>query len=1142
MAGTSFVHLHTHSEFSLLDGAGRLDLLVERAAQFGMPALAITDHGTMHGAVDFYMACKKAGIKPIIGLEGYMAPDGHKSRSHRGKGANWHVTLLARDLAGYKNLLKLATIAAIEGFYQKPRIDRELLERHREGLIVLSGCMQGELSVALARDDYETAREAAAHYAEVLGRDSYFLEMQNHGIAGQGKINAGVRRLAADLGLKTVCTNDVHYLSEADAYAHEVLLCIGTGSTMSNPKRMRYRSDQLYMKTAEEMAAAFPDDLDALMRTAEIAAMCNVELTFGRTDLPVPDIPAGLSAIEYLRKLAYEGLHRRIGHVTEAHEVRLKHELDVIERTGFAEYILIVRDFAAFARSKGIHFGVRGSAAGSLVSYCVEITDVDPVHYDLTFERFLNEDRAEMPDIDMDFEDTRRQEVIEYVTNRYGQDHVAQIATFGTLAAKAALKDAGRALDMPLGLVNRVAAAVPSGNVTLEKALATSPQLAELVMHNDQVKHLFETAKRFEGIARHASVHAAGVVISRQPLVEHTPLQRSKDGGYVTQYPAGPLAKIGLLKMDFLGLINLTILGRTVEYVRRTRGIELAMDEIPLDDKATFELLGRGETIGVFQLESAGMRKHIRNLKPTSIKEVAAMVALYRPGPIKSIPDFIKAKHGLVQVTYLHPALEPLLRETYGVIVYQDQVLTVVREIAGFTMGEADNFRRAISKKLKDVLPAMESKFMRGAQERGIEPELAKKIYDLIEPFAGYGFNKAHAVCYALVAYQTAYLKANYPVEYMAALLACYVEKPDKMAVGLAEAKRMSIRVLGPDVNASECDFMPADGCIRFGLAAIKNVGHGVAEAIVAMRNEGGPYTSLVDFCRRLSGVTTITRATVETLIRCGAFDTIHPNRRALMSTVEQAVRTASALQRSESEGMCLFEPDDVDCGQVTPPDLPDFSLEELLDAERELLGVYISGHPLDRLPKMAIDEAVNSAAELSEMADDERVCLVGIITSVRRRLTQKGAAMAHLTLEDPSGRVAVTVFPRVLAPVDEAIVEQQAICVQGRVSVRDTGVSPDDGERSAEVIADTIMPIEARLDTDDAGPAVHIRLDSHHAHLLKLLRSTLERSPGTQPVYLHVPDGTRTRRVMAGLSVEMCPDTRAALERLVGRQAVWVE
>jgi DNA polymerase-3 subunit alpha len=749
-----------------------------------------------------------------------------------------------------------------------------------------------------------------------------------------------------------------------------------------------------------------------------------------------------------------------------------------------------------------------------------------------------------MPDIDMDFEDTRRAEVIRYVTEQYGPEHVAQISTFGTLAAKAAIKDAGRALDLPLGLVNRAAAAVPGGaNMTLEKALAESGQLKALYEQDTKVRHLVDTATRFEGVSRHASVHAAGVVISRSKLVEHTPLQRATDGGFVTQYPAGPLAKIGLLKMDFLGLINLTILGKTIEYIARSRGVTLSVADIPLDDRAAFDLLGRGETVGVFQLESSGMRRHIRNLKPTSIKEVAAMVALYRPGPIKSIDGFIRAKHGLAEATYLHPSLEPPLRETYGIIVYQDQVLTLVREIAGFSMGRADMFRRAISKKLKEELSILRDEFMAGTAARGITGELATQIYELIEPFAGYGFNKAHAVCYALLAYQTAYLKANYPVEYMAALLACYVEKPDKMAVGLAETRRMGIAVLGPDANASGTDFTPEADAIRFGLAAIKNVGHGVAQAIVDSREAGGPYRSLPDFCGRLQCAATITRATVETLVQCGAFDSIHPNRRALLATVEPSMRAAAAMERGKNRDTSLFSADDVDCGtSVDPADVPDFGIEQRLQGERDLLGVYLSGHPLDRIMRLVADTSVNSAAELSDVGEDEAVTLVGLIVDVRRRVTQKGDAMAYVTLEDTTGRAAVTIFPRTLAAVDSYIVEQQAIRVQGRLSVRDTGATPEDRERSAEIVAESIAPLDLGASNGSGGPGVHIRLDDGQSHLLRLLRATIEGSPGEMPVYLHVCEGARMRRVQAGLAVDMRPDTRAALERLLGRRSIWVE
>jgi len=1145
MVPSQFVHLHTHSEYSLLDGAARLDRLVKRAADLGMPALALTDHGVMYGTIAFYAACKEAGIKPIVGLEAYITQPRPSSRGSADARAYNHMTLLAENEVGYRNLLRLATYANVEGFHTKPRIDREVLDRNREGLIVLSGCLSGELCVAILRNDYRTALETAALYRDMLGSDHYFIELQNHGIERQQAANEGLRRIARELGIQTVCTNDVHYLTHEDAYAHEVLLCIGTGKTMQDPDHFRYESDQFYLKSYEEMARVFPDDLDALARTLEIAERCRLELHFNRTDLPQPEIPHGMSAQEYLGKLAWEGLNRRVQNPTEAHRQRLAHELSVIEKTGFAEYILIVRDFAAFARSKGIHFGVRGSTAGSLTSYCVEISDVDPVYYDLTFERFLNIERAEMPDIDMDFEDTRRGEVIEYVSQKYGRDHVAQIATFGTLQPRQVIKDAGKALGMSVAQTNRIASLIPaqSSHLKLDEALQKVAELRTLYETNSEVRTVFDVARRLEGLARHSSVHAAGIVISKAPLVQHTPLRRTADGGLQTQYPASALAKIGLLKMDFLGLINLTILGRSLENIKQTRGTELSIDGIPLDDTATFDLLGRGETVGVFQLESSGMRRYIRALKPTSVKDLAAMVALYRPGPLDSIPNFIAAKHGRKEVQYLHPRLEPLLAETYGVIVYQDQVLTVVRAIAGFTMGQADLFRRAISKKIDSEIERMHGQFIEGACREGIEKEVAEKIYDLIKPFAGYGFNKAHAVCYALVAYQTAYLKAHYPVEYMAALLACYADKPDKMTVALAECKRMGITVLGPDVNASTCDFAPEGGAIRYGLADIKNVGRSVAEAIIAEREAHGPYTSLCDLCRRLSAQTGMTRAAVETLIRCGALDSIHPNRKALMEIAPGAMAHATAIRKTTSAGFVgLFDADDVsEMASVSPRDIPDYSLEDRLRYEKELLGVFLSGHPLERLPQLTRDPSVTPTDELAEMADGETVAVAGIISEVRERTTRAKQPMAYVRIEDMAGTASLTCFPQVYAACRQHLVADNIVRVSGHVSGRETE-GPDGADRTVEVIVENVEPVERNAVSRRVGDTVHIRITPQDAHCLSLLRTVLQSHPGDSPVFVHVQEPLRSGTVRSRLRVSRGADLMEAIETLVGPRAVWLE
>ncbi|MFN7017501.1 MAG: DNA polymerase III subunit alpha, partial [Fimbriimonadales bacterium] len=809
-------------------------------------AVAISDHGVLYGVIDFYNACRAAGVKPIIGCEVYLAPRTIKDRTKHDQ-TSYHLLLLAKDEVGYKNLIRLSTIANLEGFYYKPRIDKQILRAHAQGLIATSSCLAGEIPDALLKDDYERACRLVEEYLDIFGHENFYIELQNHGLAEQRKVNAGLLRLAEQYRLPLLATNDAHYLTREDAVMHDVLLCVQTGSTLDNPDRLRFGTEEFYVKSAQEMATLFADHPDALANTLEVAARCNLQLEFGRVQLPTPDLPKGKTAMQHLRDLCYESLPRLIPHPTETHLQRLEYELSVIETTGFAPYFLIVRDFAQFARQEGIYFGVRGSAAGSFVSYCIGITDIDPIEYDLTFERFLNPERIQMPDIDMDFEDARRDLVIRYVREKYGQERVAQIITFGTLAAKAALRDVARVMNLPPALVDRLAKAIPTQpGMTLEKAL-TIPEVKQEYERNPDARRLIDMARKLEGITRNASVHAAGVVISKDPLVEHVPLARSADGEPVTQYHMGALEQIGLLKMDFLGLSNLSVLAQTVENIRRTRGIEIDVRKLPLDDAKTYEMLGRGDTTGVFQLESAGMRRYIRELRPQNVRELAAMVALYRPGPMDHIPTYINRKHGREPITYPHPWLEPILKETYGVIVYQDQVLKVVQALAGFSLGKADILRRAMGKKKPEEMKRMRAEFVAGAKAKGIEQEEANRLFDLIEPFAGYAFNKAHAVCYAHVAYQTAYLKANYPVEYMAALMAVFKDKTDKITTFIDECQTMGIRVQPPDINKSHAGFTvepidnaptPARGgrhtakagaeyahAIRFGLGAIKGVG-----------------------------------------------------------------------------------------------------------------------------------------------------------------------------------------------------------------------------------------------------------------------------------------------------------------------------
>jgi len=944
-----FVHLHLHTEYSLLDGAIRIPELVKTVAQYEMPAVAISDHGVLYGVIDFYNACQEAGIKPIIGCELYLAPRRMRDRTRQDQ-TSYHLLLLAKNEMGYRNLLRLSTIAHLEGFYYKPRVDKEVLRQHADGLIATSSCLAGEIPDALLKGNYERARQLVSEYCEIFGRENFYIELQDHGLPEQRTVNEGLLSLAREFRLPLLATNDVHYLNPEDAEIHDILLCVQTNARINDPKRLRFGTQEFYLKSPQQMATLFRDYPDALANTLEVAQRCHLELEFGRVQLPAPDLPEGKTPIEHLRDLCYEALPRLVPNTPDTYQQRLAYELEVIEKTGFAAYFLIVRDFAQFARQQGIYFGVRGSAAGSLVSYCLGITEIDPIEYDLTFERFLNIERIQMPDIDMDFEDARRDLVIRYVRQKYGEERVAQIITFGTLAAKAALRDVGRALNISSALVDRIAKLIPSGpGMTIDRALQEIPAFRQEYERSPEVRRLVDTARRLEGITRNTSVHAAGVVISSEPLVERVPLARSAEGEPVTQFHMGNLEQIGLLKMDFLGLMNLSVLAKTVQNIEKSRGIRIDLRSIPLDDAKTYEMLGRGETTGVFQLESAGMRRYIQQLKPQNLRELAAMVALYRPGPMEHIPTYIARKHGREPVTYPHPLLEPILKETYGVIVYQDQVLQCVQALAGFSLGKADILRRAMGKKKPDEMKRMRAEFVQGAAEKGIPSEEANRLFDLIEPFAGYAFNKAHAVCYAHIAYQTAYLKANYPVEYMAALMAVYKDKTEKIANCIEECAARGIPVLLPDINRSAEGFtvepFETGYAIRFGLGAIKNVGEAAVEAILKARAEGGDFDDVFDCAVRLQQNGGVNRATLEALIQAGAFDALHPNRAQLLAGLETVLHYAQSVARARANGQnSLFEG-----GRDNPipkPPLPhveDFSPAEKTAMERELLGVSLS-------------------------------------------------------------------------------------------------------------------------------------------------------------------------------------------------------
>ncbi|HZK17909.1 MAG TPA: DNA polymerase III subunit alpha, partial [Clostridia bacterium] len=902
----NFVHLHVHTEYSLLDGAARIKDVIKTAKKMGMKSLAITDHGVMYGVVDFYKYCKKEGIKPILGCEVYVAPRTMKDRTPKVDDVLYHLVLLAENQVGYQNLLSLVSVSFTEGFYYKPRVDLDALEKNSEGLIALSGCLAGHIPSLLAQDETEEAAKAAERYLEIFGPGNFFLEIQDHGMPEQRKINPRLIELGRELDIPLVATNDVHYVKSEDADIQDVLLCIQTGKTIDDSDRMRFSSRELYLKSGQEMGEIFGDIPDALDRTGEIADRCSVELDFDEMHLPHYRVPEGFNVKTYLRDLCYKGVLERYGHTDDVLKNRLEYELGIIEQMDYSAYFLIVWDFINFAEQKEIPVGPgRGSAAGSLVAYSLGITNIDPMRYDLLFERFLNPERVSMPDIDIDFCFERRGEVIEYVVEKYGKDRVAQIITFGTMAARAAIRDVGRVLNMPYGEVDKVAKMVPTElGVTIAKALATNPDLKELAETDEQVGHLIKLASGLEGMPRHASTHAAGVVISREPLTQYVPLYKTSDGAVTTQFAKEQVEELGLLKMDLLGLRTLTVIGETIKQIKHNHGVDLDIDEISLKDPKTYEMLVRGEGIGVFQLESSGMRSILRDLKPERFDDIIALVALYRPGPLGSgmVDDFIKGKHGEKKVSYLHPKLEPILKDTYGVILYQEQVMRIANDLAGFSLGEADLLRRAMGKKKPEILAGLREQFISGAVKNDVDAKVAGEIFDLMEFFAGYGFNKSHSAAYACVSYQTAYLKANYPLEYMANLLTSVLDNTDKLVVYINECKRLGISLLPPSVNESMHSFTVTGDKLRFGLGAVKNVGLGAVEAIIANREKEGPFKNYEDFCRRIDARLVNKRA-LESMIMGGAFDSLGYGRSQLMAVLEAGLELAHKSQKERESG-----------------------------------------------------------------------------------------------------------------------------------------------------------------------------------------------------------------------------------------------
>ncbi|NLY51229.1 MAG: DNA polymerase III subunit alpha [Firmicutes bacterium] len=1125
-----FVHLHVHSAFSLLDGCSRITDLVATAKDYDMPALALTDHGVMYGSIEFYKAARDAGIKPIIGCEVYVAPRSRQDRTPRVDDELAHLVLLATNQEGYRNLLNLVSRAYLEGFYYKPRVDKELLSQFSAGLIALSSCLAGEVPARLLEGDEEGARRVAGFYRDIFGRDNFYLELQDQNLPSQPELNAALVRLGQALDLPVVATNDVHYVRQQDATAHDILLCLQTGKSVQDPNRLRFPTQEFYLKSPQEMRHLFREVPQALKSTLQIADQCELEIPLGGLHLPEFPLPPGETPEGYLRRLCLEGLERRYTVPGKHERERLDYELSVIQRMGYTSYFLIVWDLVRFAHEKGILVGPgRGSAAGSLVAYTLGITDIDPLASGLLFERFLNPERVSMPDIDIDFADDRRDEVIEYVTQTYGADHVAQIITFGTMAARAAIRDAGRAYDLPYGDVDRIAKLVPTElGISLEHALQSSQELADLYQREEWVRQLIDTARSMEGLPRHASTHAAGVVISPRPLMEYVPLQKIAEGGVTTQYPWETIEEIGLLKMDFLGLRTLTVLGETVRLVQENRGEKVDLSRLPLDDAATYELLSSGATSGVFQLESPGMRALIKELKPSELSDLTALVALYRPGPLGSgmVEDFIARKHGAKPVEYLHPLLEPILNETYGVILYQEQVMQIASRLAGFTLGQADLLRRAMGKKKPEVIAAQRERFLAGTGAQGVPRDVAERVFELMEYFAGYGFNKSHSAAYGLLAYQTAYLKAHYPAEYMAALLTSIMDDSDKVALYAEDCRRQGLTVLPPDVNRSQINFSVENGRIRFGLAAVKNAGRSAMAAIVAAREEGGPFRSLQDFCRRVD-LRSINKRTLESLIKAGALSSLPGNRAQHLAVMDAVVREAQAYQsqRASGQGTLLdLMPDNA--REAPLPELLEVQKAELLAWEKEALGFYLTGHPLADKVELLRQVSTVQSNELTELEDAARVVMGGLVTGLKRIRTNKGETMAFVTLEDLTGSLEVVVFPRTYAQSKSILQPDALIVVRGRVSKRE--------EEAPKILADEALPL-------DGTRELYLRLTEDAMDLCRI-EDELKVFPGLSPVFLFYPAERRLVRLGPQLSVSLQEGLIERLKALLGEENVAVK
>ena len=1141
----NFTHLHVHTEYSLLDGSNKIKEYVARVKELGMNSAAITDHGVMFGCIDFYKAAREAGINPIMGCEVYVAPGSRFDReAQAGEGRYYHLVLLAENNTGYSNLMKIVSAGFVEGYYYKPRVDLELLEKYHEGIIALSACLAGEVARNLARGMYEEGKKAALRYEEIFGKGNFFLELQDHGIPDQQLVNQQLLRMSQETGIELVCTNDVHYTYAEDAAAHDILLCIQTGKKVQDEDRMRYEGGQYYVKSPQEMADLFPYAPQALENTRKIADRCHVEIEFGVTKLPRYDVPEGYTSWEYLNKLCREGLEQRYQPVTQELRERLEYELDTIRTMGYVDYFLIVWDFIKYARDHDIMVGPgRGSAAGSLVAYTLGITQLDPIRYQLLFERFLNPERVSMPDIDVDFCFERRQEVIDYVVRKYGKDRVVQIVTFGTMAARNAIRDVGRVLDMPYAQVDIIAKMIPTElNITIDKALTMNPELRKQYEEDPQVRYLIDMSKRLEGLPRHTSMHAAGVVISQKDVVEYVPLSRASDGSITTQFTMTTLEELGLLKMDFLGLRTLTVIQDAVRLAEKSSGSSIDLDKIDYNDPKVLDMIGSGKCEGVFQLESGGMKNFMKELKPKNLEDIIAGISLYRPGPMDFIPQYIKGKNHPENITYDCPQLEPILKPTYGCIVYQEQVMQIVRDLAGYTLGRSDLVRRAMSKKKAAVMEKERQNFVYGNPEEGvpgciangISEQVANKIYDEMIDFAKYAFNKSHAAAYAVVSYQTAWLKYYFPVEFMAALMTSCIENPSKVAEYILNCRQMGIKILPPDINRSEGNFSVEPGGIRYGLSAIKGIGKPVMEAIVQERNQGGPYTSLKDFAQRLSGKE-VNKRTIENFIKAGAFDSLGGTRKQFMMIYVQVLDTVNQEKKSSITGqMSLFDimgEEEKKSFEIRLPDVGEYGREMKLAFEKEVLGVYISGHPLEEYEQSwrkhitAVTTDFNPDEETGNpsVSDGSRQVVGGMITEKTIKYTKNNKVMAFLTLEDLVGTVEVVVFPRDYEKNSHLIEQDAKVFIQGRVSAED--------DRASKLICERVLPF------DQMPRQLWIQFASRreYEHQVQELYDILRQSDGNDQVVVYLKQERMMKQLPAARSVRIDQDLLDSLTNRYG-------